>query len=128
MNLPTSLDFKMTSSESGFKPNLPTSLTFEMALFGFGAPYCTAFVTFYLPTYLPPIFDVSNFFFVWKRYTKTKIVYQNFITLAAFFLVEKQQPQGERKKERRKKFRSRRWGSSFPDLRTQDPPLSPPSM
>ena len=71
MNLPTSLDFKMTSSESGFKPNLPTSLTFEMALFGFGAPYCTAFVTFYLPSYLPPIFDVSNFFFVWKRYTKT---------------------------------------------------------
>ena len=26
-----------------------------------------------------------------------------------------------------KKFRSRRWGSSLPGLRTQDPPLSPPS-
>ena len=24
-------------------------------------------------------------------------------------------------------FRSRRWGSSLPGLRTQDPPLSPPS-
>merc|ERR1712074_51322 len=26
-----------------------------------------------------------------------------------------------------KKFRSRRWGSSLPGLRTRDPPLSPPS-
>ena len=36
----------------------------------------------------------------------------------------------ERKKEERKimpNFRSRRWGSSLPGLRTRDPPLSPPS-
>ena len=29
--------------------------------------------------------------------------------------------------KQQQKFRSRRWGSSLPGLRTQDPPLSPPS-